>query len=499
MRKPLFKLKYKILLLIVILLLFLLTIITPLFISKERDLLLSDLVKRGESLVKNFALSCENLLITSGELGLEDVVAVLVKEPEVMNVYIVLDDMTYYLHNKSELLGKKYFSPKMINVNLKHSYNIIEKNNKLLYQFYYPVYRTTMKGYKERFGTAYVDITPKYVFKHIKRLKIEAILTITGIFVIGLLGTLFLSSLMVKPIKRLIKSSEIIGSGNLRHRIKVHTGDELEQLANEFNKMGAKLYSAQKKLIKQKLVEQELEIAHSIQKSIIPKEIPAIPEYEILTYYKTVRKIGGDYYTFIDKVKDKKLGVVIADVSGKGIPAALIMSMLHISLDVYIDEDLDAKKLMGKCSFALSKNLKKGNFITSIIGSLNQSTNTLEFVSAGHESPVYFKADGNKVGMIKSSGVPIGLMDNKIFSKELSVNKFKFGVGDILFFYTDGVRNLNPKNPFNNEEVLNFFKDLLVEYKDKFNLLKSQMKNVIFSHTKKLTDDITLIGIKRIK
>ncbi len=498
MKKIRFTLRYKILLFILSLLILILLIITPLYLAKEKEILLSNLIKRGQTLVKNFALSCENLLITSDELGLEDEVDVIVKEKDVLSAYIVLKDLTYFLHNNPAFLGKKYLPPTKIEINLKESYNIILRKKEIIYQFFYPVFKTTLHGKRTHFGTAYIEITTKFIYKHLNKLKIESLLIFFGIFVLGVLGTIFLSSVIVKPIKKLMKCTEIIGGGNLKYRIKLHTGDEIEMLAKEFNKMTLRLYKAQRKLIKQKLVEQELKIAKSIQKDIIPDEIPQITGYEVLTFYKPAREIGGDYYSFIEVEKYKK-GIVIADVAGKGIPAALIMSMFHTIINFYGYENINPVNLMKKAAFCLSRYLKKGNFITSIIGILDLHSNIFKFVSAGHEAPIYFSSKKNSFKMIKSSGVPIGLIDEKTFVHELSFNKIKLDKNDLLFLYTDGIRNLKKKNAFTNEELINFYSNILKISENSFSKLKNKLNDEIYSYSKSLFDDITIIGIKRIR
>lgn len=490
-------LRYKLLVLVLLLLILILLIATPWFIAKQKDILYENLIKRGQTLVNNFALSCENLLITSDELGLEDVVSVVVREKDVLSAYILLKDLTYFLHSDSRMLGKKYILPEQLNINLEQYYNILTRDEEVIYQFFYPVYKTSSRGVRKPFGTAYIEITTKFINQHINQLKREVIFTFILIFLLGAIGTIFLSSLIVNPINKLTQSTQMIASGHLHHRIKVTTGDEIEILAQEFNKMTAQLERAQKELIKKKLVEQELKIAQSIQKDVVHERIPPIPGYQFVSFYKPAREIGGDYYSVID-INKKLKGFIVADVSGKGVPAALILNMFHIIIHFYFDARAELIKLMDKISSILSHYLRKGNFITSIIGHLDILSHTFKYVSTGHEPVLHYISKKRSVKMIKSSGIPIGLVNHKIFKRELAYTKVKMNRNDLLILFTDGIRNLQKGQSLSNEGLIKYFR-MLLRSDDPLKALKNRLKSEIYSPTRHYYDDITILILKRVK
>jgi methyl-accepting chemotaxis protein len=222
-----------------------------LIIKHEKEILINDLIKRGKTVVKTFALSCENTLVLNNELEMEDIVDVTVKEKDVVNAYIVLPDSTYYLHNNRKFLGRKYIYPKTLKIDLAGSYIVFERDNKIFYQFSHAIYKQNENYEKKIFGFAYIELTTKFINKSINTTIKKLFLIFLIVFIISILLSIYLSLILVKPIKKLVKAIKIIGEGKLRYKIKLRTNDELNLLISEFNSMTKKLYSAQKKLIQQ--------------------------------------------------------------------------------------------------------------------------------------------------------------------------------------------------------------------------------------------------------
>lgn len=488
-----FKLKYKILFLILILLFTIFVILLPIVISNTKKILFNNLINRGRGLVTSFALSCENLLVTSDELALEELVDVTLKEKDVLQVYVILNkDLTYYLHNDRKLLGKKYQIPKDYKIFYGSTYNVIKTPNEDIYQFFYPIKKIYYKkeAYYENFGTAYIEMTTKSIYKNLNILKLKIFLIFFGVFLFSILSTIFVSHLIVSPIKKLEEGINIIGSGNLRFRIKISTRDEIEHLSNEFNKMTARLYRLQKEIVKKKIYEKEIEIARFIQKDIILKKPEKIDNYDLILIDKPAREIGGDYYSIINS-DSKKKNIIIADISGKGIPAALLMSIFHTIVNIFGKSYKSPEEFIKKIAEILYNYFKKGNFITSIIGTLDLNLNKFEFVSAGHEAPILIS---NKIEFIKTKGIPIGILNYENFLNEIKLNEIFLKKNDILILYTDGIRNFK-KKVLDDKNLLKFFENLFNYSNSDFFKFTERLKEEI--HSKKFSDDITILALRR--
>ena len=299
---------------------------------------------------------------------------------------------------------------------------------------------------------------------------------------------------MTNPIKRLINGINIIAKGNLKHKIKIKTRDEIENLADEFNKMTTQLASFQKNLIKQKIVEQELQIARNIQSRIIPDKIMNVEKYEIFNFYRSSRTIGGDYHNLI-RINNSEYLFVIADVSGKGIPASLLMVMFHTTLITLKSLHNQPLTLMKVINNIMSGFLKQGDFITTMIGLINKKTDKIKIISAGHEYPVVINFSKKRLNFLKPSGIPVGLLGIKEFESKLEILEYRLLKDNLIIFYTDGLRNIK-KKPLNNKGLNDFFNSLL-ETSNNFINFKNLLLDKV--NLKKYDDDLTIMGIMRKK
>lgn len=485
-------LKYKLTLFVsfVIFLLFILT--NYIIINHEQDILYENLISKGNSLIDNFALYSENAFYTGDELDIVDYVIVLMKNKEVRNIYIVLENLTFFLHNNQKFLGKKYIPPKKVEVNLKQNYTVIKTDKKRLYQFYKPIYHLNEKGKKVFLGMGYIEVSPFMIHKRINQIKLKLTLIFIILLVIGVVCSFILSYFMTNPIKKLIKGINRIAKGDLKYKIRLQTRDEIENLAVEFNRMTTQLSSYQKKIIKQRIVEQELQIAQNIQSQIIPDQIENVKGYKLFNFHKTSRAIGGDYHNLV-KINNHEYLFIIGDVSGKGVPASLIMVMFHSVIVTLKNVYNNPVRLMKAINTIMSELLKKGNFITVMIGLLNIRKNTIKVVSAGHEPLILINYKKKQFHYLKTPSLPIGLMPIKDFESKLQSKEYKLAKDNLLIFFTDGLRNIE-KKPMNNDQLRSFFTDMIKKSQTIDQCINKLLDRV---EIKKYDDDITIVGVMR--
>ena len=248
-------------------------------------------------------------------------------------------------------------------------------------------------------------------------------------------------------------------------------------------------------LDKQK-IENELKIAREIQLALLPSTIPVLKGYDIAGMNLPALQVGGDYYDFI-KLTETKMAIVIADVSGKGTPASLLManiqSAVHSYLKLYTDNTFDIAKVTEKINELIYENTTSDKFITFFWGILDSEKNRFEYINAGHNPPFLLKK--NKIEQLTEGGFIIGILETGV---NYEVGKVELNDEDVIVFYTDGVTEaMNTSGVEFGEGRLE--KVLKNECKKSSDEIMNEIKNSILAFTKdtKQYDDITLIVLKK--
>jgi sigma-B regulation protein RsbU (phosphoserine phosphatase) len=241
-------------------------------------------------------------------------------------------------------------------------------------------------------------------------------------------------------------------------------------------------------------VQKELQIAGEIQQRLLPKEIVPVPHYEIAAVAQPCTSVGGDFYDVI-ALENNRYAFVMADVTGKGVPAALMVSTLHASLRAYIQSDTNLAELASKLNNLVYENSPAERFITFFIMILDCSANTITYVNAGHNSPYLFRRQSQDVVELPASGLPLGMLDNmKYEAKEVG-----FSRDDVLALYTDGVTEAmdKAKEQYSEERLKKTIHGVLVnpvrEIKD---AVLEDVRSFIGQEPP--SDDLTLLVLKQV-
>ncbi len=234
------------------------------------------------------------------------------------------------------------------------------------------------------------------------------------------------------------------GSGVTDHfsALNIHTGDELENLSVTMAEMEQQLTQHEEHITRitaeKERINSELSMASRIQASMLPYTFPAFPdrkEFDIYAAMDPAREVGGDFYDFF-MIDGDHLGIVIADVSGKGVPAALYMMITMNIIRSHALLDDSPAKVLAYTNTALCSNNRMEMFVTAWVGVLEISTGRLVASSAGHEFPVVYHASVGQCELLKGkNGFVLGGIENARY-KEYSLTLQQ---GDKLFIYTDGV------------------------------------------------------------
>jgi phosphoserine phosphatase RsbU/P len=183
--------------------------------------------------------------------------------------------------------------------------------------------------------------------------------------------------------------------------------------------------------LKKQAMERDLELAATIQRDIIPKRLPDVVQFELAAMARPARQVGGDYHAFFQR--DGALSLIVADVAGKSIPAALLVSALHAAVHLLFEEGRD----LGEIATELNKHIHRwsaeNKFITMVIATIDPEEETIRFVNAGH-NPAYV-AINRKLEMLRSNGLPVGIMPQTRYATQTR----SFPAGSLLVVYSDGI------------------------------------------------------------
>jgi serine phosphatase RsbU (regulator of sigma subunit) len=177
----------------------------------------------------------------------------------------------------------------------------------------------------------------------------------------------------------------------------------------------------------------ELELARDIQTKLIPTDLPAIPGWELVAFWRSAQEVAGDFYDFIE-VSPHQLGIIIADVAGKGLPAALYMTLTRSLLRATAPGQTDPRAVLTRVNQLLVPDTQGGRFVSVFYAILNIETGRLTFTNAGHNPPLLLRAAGQSE-RLHVPGLVLGVLPDI----ELDTGQVHLSSGDGILFYTDGV------------------------------------------------------------
>lgn len=266
-----------------------------------------------------------------------------------------------------------------------------------------------------------------------------------GALLLAIVVCALIASTVTAPVKTLIKDMEIVSGGNLEHKTRAHSQDEIGVMAQGFNEMTAKLLEAQKAEQEAQRLENELDMAREIQHRLLPPTVPHVKGFDMEACYRPAKEVGGDYYDFfpIDK---QHLGIIVADVSGKSIPGAMQMATTRTVLRFVAAGNTSAADTLAKTNAIVAADIKRGMFVTAFYVVLDALNKTLVCASAGHNPMVLARASG-EIELINPNGIALGFDKGPIFLRTIKEQTVQIGSGDRVVLYTDGVvEAMNVKN-----------------------------------------------------
>ncbi|MHC4598578.1 MAG: SpoIIE family protein phosphatase, partial [Planctomycetota bacterium] len=265
-------------------------------------------------------------------------------------------------------------------------------------------------------GQAILVMSAARIAKTRNSLLVRVVLSTLVAIVFGVGVSFILASLVSKPVNKLIDDITIVSRGKLDHKTIPTSKDEIGVLARTFNAMTQNLKVAQDREIENQAREHDLKIATEIQAGLLPSKIPAIRGYDLDAYYRPSKEVGGDYYDYIN-IDDTHLGITVADVSGKGIPGSMVMTMARSLLRMEASRNLSTADTLKKVNKVVARDIRRGMFVTALYLILDIPKRTILVSSAGHNPLIVFRGKTKKLDMVNPNGIALGFDKGPIFDR----------------------------------------------------------------------------------
>jgi len=317
-------------------------------------------------------------------------------------------------------------------------------------------------------------------------------------FLLGVFLALFMGTRVNKPIVKLVKSAEEIAKGNFDIRVEIKTKDEFEYLGESFNKMTQDLAASLDARVYKERVGKELELARSVQRTIIPAVLPKVPGLDISAGLLPAEEVGGDAYDVINDCNGGAL-IYLGDVTGHGIPASMLSAVANSLIYSYSCED-DILRIVSQLNSVLHKKSTKTMFMTLCLARWNSGNGVLKYVNAGHDPILKFDSATLDVTEGLSGGLAVGMLAE--ISDKVKVGEMTLITGDVAVLISDGIVECwkNEKENYGMAKLKEFIKSYCVA-----NPLASalQIKDAIlkdvadFASGYKQADDITIVVMRK--
>lgn len=425
---------------------FVLTLVTAigfLLIRHERLALTREVELRVLSQARSIAASSERTMLEPDpELTFQKLLREMMsRDPDIESIVVVNRDDKILAHPEVIKIGTKYEPSRglvpVTDLNYFDPDELVAEGEDV-FLVTAPIKRT-YEGEVSNIGRVYIRSSKGKIEKALGEARVQIILIAVGVSLLGSAAAVLLSGFITTPVKRLAEGARKIGEGDLSVRVKVSGRDEIGQLSSTLNEMTAGLAKAREELVEKERMSRELEIAREIQLSLLPTAFPEMEAVEVAAACESATEVGGDYFDLI-AIDSRRVGIVIADVSGKGVPGLLVMGVARSVIRAQARQHLSPREVLIRANDIIAPDIGKGMFVTVLYGVLDVERRAFAFANAGHNPLVIMKRTGPvPYELIKTQGRPVGFMAGAFFDDRLEETSLPLDEGDTIFAYTDGI------------------------------------------------------------
>lgn len=326
-------------------------------------------------------------------------------------------------------------------------------------------------------------------------LGIGAILT-----VIAVMLSVFMSNRLIRPLRQLTKSVRLFGAGDLAHRAEVPEDRDFSELASSFNTMAGSILSytqeIERQTIQRERLESELRISAELQRAVLPVAPPEMAGIEMSGFSLPAREVGGDFYDYHD-LGSGRMGVVIGDATGKGLPAALLISQCSSYIRALADRVDSPAELLRRTNGVLCQRLgDTGRFVTLFYMIIDVRERVLRYSVAGHNPPLLFRNGTAPLEVLRlrsKRGLPLGVMPDCDFEDGI----LPMYENDLVILYSDGVTEAtSAEGSFYGER--RFEEQLRERSGESLDAVLAAIRSDVQAHAGdgEAADDMTLVGVR---
>ncbi len=297
------------------------------------------------------------------------------------------------------------------------------------------------------------------------RIYFEVLLAVGVIFLLLEVGALVTGIVLTRTITNavadLYRATQYVQKGDLTHRVRVQRNDQLGELGESFNSMTGSISTLIEEQRQRQRLENELSIAREVQAQLFPRVLPSLPGIELQAICRAARMVSGDYYDFVT-LGSTRLAIAIADISGKGISAALLMASLQATLRSQVMQDGNSSEstaaLVTRLNRHLFLNTAEDRYATLFYAVYDTASHMLRYTNAGHLPP--FCINGDRVTRLEAGGTVVGLIDDCSYEEGV----IQISPGSVLLAYSDGLTE--PENVYGEEFGSRRLIDVAMRHRD---------------------------------
>jgi len=269
--------------------------------------------------------------------------------------------------------------------------------------------------------------------KEIRRTAARNFLLGLGLAALALTGVLPLSRRLTRHLGELSDGAERLAQGDLDARVAVRSRDEIGRVAETFNRMASEIRRHQERLIQQERLQKELELCRRIQEEMLPRDPLRVPFAEVMGLSLPAREVGGDFFNYF-ALPNGDTALLVGDVSGKGVAAAILMANAQATLRARLGLESDLVHLATELDRDIDATTPRGTYLTLFVAILDGERRRMRYINAGQNPPLLIRADGT-IERCDPTGRPLGLLPGGGYEERT----LDLQPGDAMFLYTDGL------------------------------------------------------------
>jgi len=259
-----------------------------------------------------------------------------------------------------------------------------------------------------------------------------------AVIMIGALVAFLVGNQVTRPLDAIVEDIRQISRGDLKHRTRVRAGGEIAMLAKSIDRMAGNLHDAQEAEIELSVRERELSVASEVQEALLPQSTPKVEGFDIGGLHIGSPTPGGDFHDFIE-LADGRLGLLVCEVSGRGIPGALVGATARSYLRAELVAGAPVEESLRKVNRQLARDVRRGMYVTAMYVLLDPRNAEATVVCAGHKTPILrYTAADKKLRLVQPEGIALGFDKGPVFDNALKSHTVELAPGDRLVIFNGG-------------------------------------------------------------